>query len=273
MATKITLKQLSQEVLDLLNGRGGSGEAYLEKEIISNTTCGAAPANTLFPQGQSFTEFAEKLLRKDIIPSITTTFSGSGLKEVGDTVNGTIMTLKINNLSSVTVPITEVKYYFNNVLVETKQYIDGQSTYSYIYNSKITTDSTAKIELIYNGTKLSGEGKFTFVYGSYHGTTALPSITNSDADNLILSFDKEIKASKNLRWDNIILNDERFCYLYPQSLGLLSSIKDGNNFEQLQSYTRYDVTVRSPLNNDNVPYYAYLLTDSATGSGFTQIYS
>ena len=60
MATKISVKQLGDDILALI-GKGGG--ASLEKEIISNTVCGAAPSGTRFPQGQTFTEFAEKILR------------------------------------------------------------------------------------------------------------------------------------------------------------------------------------------------------------------
>lgn len=73
MATKISLKQLGEDVLKLI-GKGGN--ISLEKDIISNVVCGAAPSGTLFKEGQTFTEFAEKLLRKDITPTISTSFSG-----------------------------------------------------------------------------------------------------------------------------------------------------------------------------------------------------
>jgi hypothetical protein len=48
-------------------------------------------------------------------------------------------------------------------------------------------------------------------------------------------------------------------YMYPSSLGALTTIKDGNNFELLSSFTRSTVTI------NNVSYYAYVLT-SATNT-------
>lgn len=115
MATKISVKQLSDEVLTLISGGGGA----LDKDITSNVAVGAASSGTLFPSGQTLTQFAEALLRKDITPSISTSFSGSGIKEMGTTVNGTTMKLIIGNLSSVTVPITKVEFYVGNTLVDT----------------------------------------------------------------------------------------------------------------------------------------------------------
>lgn len=61
--------------------------------------------------------------------------------------------------------------------------------------------------------------------------------------------------------------------MYPSSLGNLTSIKDGNGFSQMDSYTKYTVNLTSPVNGKTVKYYAYLLTDATTGTGFTQIYN
>lgn len=271
MATKISLKQLGDDVIKLI-GKGGTSS--LDKDITSNVACGAAPSGTLFKEGQTFTEFAEKLLRKDITPTISTSFSGAGLKEVGTTVNGTTMKLNITNLSSVTVSINEIRFYANNSLVNSQSFVPGQSSYQYIYSNQISENMTIKAELIYNtDQKVVGSGNFTFVYASYYGTTALSYISDLDATSLANIFAKNIKNTKSLTWENITLNDERFCYMYPASLGELTSIKDGNGFEQRTGYTLSIVDIVSPINRDIVSYYVYLLTDSATGSGFKQLYS
>lgn len=271
MATKISLKQLGDDVLKLI-GKGRTSS--LDKDIISNVACGAAPSGTLFKEGQTFTEFAEKLLRKDITPIISTSFSGAGLKEVGTTINGTTMKLNITNLSSVTVSIDEIRFYANNSLVNSQSFVPGKSSYQYIYSNQISENMTVKAELIYNtDQKVVGNENFTFVYASYYGTTALSYISDLDATSLANLFTKNIKNTKSLTWENITLNDERFCYMYPVSLGELTSIKDGNGFSQLEGYTKTTVNLTSQINGDIVSYYVYFLTDSVTGSGFKQIYT
>lgn len=271
MATKISLKQLGNEVLALISG---SKNASLEKEIISNTGCGAAPSGSIFPQGQTFTQFAEKILRKDITPTISTSFSGTGVKEMGTSVNGTTMALKITNLGAVTVPINEVRFYVNNALVDSQAFVDGKSDYKYAYGDPISVNTSVKAELLYQtNQKSSGSGNFSFVYASYYGVTALPSISDTDATSLATSFSKSIKAVKSLNWENITLADERFCYMYPASFGALSSIKDGNGFSQIDGYIVSTVNLTSPVNGNIVQYFVYLLKDSATGTGFKQIYS
>lgn len=271
MATKISLKQLGNDVLSLMSG---GKNASLEKEIISNTGCGAAPSGSIFPQGQTFTEFAEKILRKDITPTISTAFSGTGVKEIGTSVNGTTMSLKITNLNAVTVPIDEVRFYVNNELVDSQVFMDGKSDYAYVYGNTIFVNTSVKAELLYQtNQKISGLGNFSFVYASYYGTTALSGISDADATSLATSFSKSIKTAKSLTWENITLADERFCYMYPASFGALSSIKDGNGFSQIDGYIISTVNLTSPVNGNIVPYYVYLLKDSATGTGFKQVYN
>lgn len=269
MATKISAKQLGDDVIKLISSGGGA----LDKDITSNIAVGAAGSGTLFPSGQTLTEFAEALLRKDITPTITTSFSGSGTKEMGTTVNGTTMKLTIGNLSSVTVPITKVEFYVGNTLVDSQNFVSGQAAYTFTYNNLITTNTTCKAKLFYNGTSSEGSGTFNFVYGSFVGVTSIIPITDAIATDFTGSFAKIIKTAKGYTWDNISVSDERFCYMYPQSLGTLSSIKDGNGFENIGSYTRYTVNITYPTNGASVPYYVYLLTDATTGSGFKQIYA
>lgn len=275
MAIKVFLNQLGQDVISFIESHGGGsgGNTALEKDITSNVTVGAANAGTLFPQYTSFTEFAEKLLRKDITPTIQSTFSNSGLKEQGTVVNGTTITLKITNLSAVTVPINKIEFYIGNSLLDTQSFENGIDTYTYTYHTKIEQDTTFKAILTYNtNQRLTNSGSFMFAYASYYGVTALATIGDSDATALAPTFGKKVQTSRALTWNNITLNDERFLYMYPASLGALTSIKDGNGFSQMDSYTRYEVNLTSPVNGKTIKYYAYLLTDAATGSGFTQIY-
>lgn len=276
MASKVVLSQLGQDVIDFIenNASGGGGATRLEKEIISNIAVGAAAAGTIFPQSQSFTDFAESILRTDIVPTISTSFSGTGIKEKGTSVNGSTATLTITNLPSVTVEIKEINFYDNNILLKTIPFAAGKSVYTYTYTSLIKDNTTLKAELVYGANKkVFGTGTFTFVYASYYGTTQLSSVGDEQAQALIASFSKTVKTSKALTWSNIVLNDARFCYMYPVSFGTLSSIKDGNGFSQIDGYSSTTVNIVSPLSGETVSYYVYLLTDPATGSGFTQIYA
>lgn len=255
-----------------------SGKSKLEKDIKSNVDCGAAAKGTLFKEGMTFQEFAETILRKDISPTIKVTSSASSLNLCGSTINNLKMTLDITNLPDVTYPINKVNFYLDGTLVDTQAFVSGQRAYNYTYSNPITSNAPAiyevKAELEYNNLKtVNGNVKFEFVDPSYVCATTYSSISDAEANTLAMSTSKITKKVKGYTWSNINLNDERFCYMYPKSFGALTSIKDGNGFEQITSYTRSEVTITDIATGVSVDYYAYLLTDSTTGTGFKQIYS
>ena len=248
------------------NTSGGSGDAFLTEDIISNVLVGAAPANTLFKKDTTFTEFAKKILLKEIAPTITFNATNSGLKEVGTSVSGSKLTTNITSLGTGT--ITSIEFYEGSNLLDTQSYVTGTNSYSFSYTNTITTNTTFKTIVYY--TKADGTNStinqtksITFVYASYYGTVS--TLTPVEAD--IKSLNKSIKNTKAFTWNNITVTDERFCYAYPKSFGALTSIKDANNFEYIGSYTKSTIQI------DSVDYYLYVLTDPTTGSGFKQIYS
>lgn len=245
---------------------GGSGDAFLTEDITSNVLVGAAPANTLFKKDTTFTEFAKKILLKEIAPTITFNATNSGLKEVGTSVSGSTLTTNITSLGTGT--ITSIEFYEGSNLLDTKAYVSGTNSYSFSYTNTITSNTTFKTVVYY--TKADGTNStinqtksITFVYASYYG--AVSTLTPVEADIKLLN--KSIKNTKAFTWNNISVTDERFCYAYPKSFGTLTSIKDANNFEYIGSYTMSTIQI------DSIDYYLYVLTDPTTGSGFKQIYS
>lgn len=254
------------------------GGAKLEEDITSNVDCGAAPKGSFFPEGMTFQEFAEKILRKEIDPTISATFSNSGVKQVGVPVPNTTMKLTITNLADVTRPIDRIEFYLDGVLIDAQAYVAGQTTYQYTYNTPITSNVPVNILaeaiLVYDTTKVVRKtGNFTFAYPSFAGVTSLATITDADATTLATTFTKIIKTTKGYTWNNITVNDERFCYMYPKSFGALASIIDGNGFNQMGSYTMFTVNVTDATTGNIEPYYVYLLTDPTTGTGFKQVYA
>lgn len=255
-----------------------SGKSKLEKDIKSNVDCGAAAKGTLFKEGMTFQEFAETILRKDISPTIKVTSSANSLNLCGSTINNLQMNLDITNLSDVTYSVNKINFYLDGTLVDTQAFVSGQRTYRYTHSNPITSNVPVtyevKVELEYGTLKtVNGTVKFEFVDPSYVCATTYPSISDAEANTLAMSTSKITKKVKGYTWNNITLNDERFCYMYPKSFGALTSIKDGNGFEQITSYTRSEVTITDIATGVSVDYYAYLLTDSTTGTGFKQIYS
>lgn len=103
----------------------------------------------------------------------------------------------------------------------------------------------------------------TFVNASYTGAVAANFVVN---ETNIKALTKAIRSGKGST-QTYNLTNQKICYAYPKSFGALTSIKDGNNFEILPSYTQSEVQI------DGVAYYVYLLNDAATSTGVKQIFA
>lgn len=97
---------------------------------------------------------------------------------------------------------------------------------------------------------------------SYYGIINSSTITEND----ISSLSSRLSSSKSYTY-TVNLAEQRIVYMYPQSFGTLTSIKDANNFDYINSYTR------TILSYNGVDYYVYILTDPVTITGFKQIFN
>lgn len=104
----------------------------------------------------------------------------------------------------------------------------------------------------------------TFVYPSYVG--AVPANWAPTASG-ITALTELLNTSRACTRTGISVTNGKIVYAYPKSYGVLTSVKDGNNFEVLGSYTRSEITINS------VAYYVYLLTNPVTASGVKQIFA
>ena len=94
-----------------------------------------------------------------------------------------------------------------------------------------------------------------------------PSYYGPACDVDLNNLSKILNPTKKYTFNNITLNAERFIYAYPSSFGEITSIKDANNFEYINSYTK------SKINFNDIEYLVYILTDPVSISGFKQIFS
>ena len=97
---------------------------------------------------------------------------------------------------------------------------------------------------------------------SYYGIINSSTITENDISTL----SSRLATSKSFTY-TVDLSEQRIVYMYPQSFGTLTSIKDTNNFDYINSYTK------TTLSYDSVDYYVYILTDPVTITGFKQIFN
>lgn len=244
------------------NGEGG-GDAELEESITTNLAVGAVPSGTTLTQGMSFTDVMKKLFITEIAPTITFSASGSGVKEVGTSVTPTL-TLTISDVGTGTP--ASIKFYDGSTLLDTQAYVSGTNSYTFTMDA-VTTTKTVKGVLEYKKSddstaSIEKSATYTFVMASYYGAVTTAPIDKSG----ITALTKNVKNTK-AQTATFTLSNQRSCYCYPASFGALTSIKDGNNFEYINSYTKTTVSV------DGVDYNVYTLTDPVTASGFKQIYA
>lgn len=134
--------------------------------------------------------------------------------------------------------------------------------------SKKVTAINATKSFTLNATTQSGKTgtkslTITFVNASYTGAVAANFVVN---ETNIKALTKAVRSGKGST-QTYNLTNQKICYAYPKSFGALTSIKDGNNFEILPSYTQSEVQV------DGVAYYVYILNDAATSTGVKQIFA
>ena len=95
---------------------------------------------------------------------------------------------------------------------------------------------------------------------SYYGVIESDSISDTNGLSNVLRTSKGSTLTFNM-------TNQRVVYMYPKSFGNLTSIKDANNFDYINSYTLTNMTL------NNVEYNVYILTDAVTINGFKQIFS
>ena len=97
---------------------------------------------------------------------------------------------------------------------------------------------------------------------SYYGVISSNTISTSDISKLTA----RSSTSKSYTYTTNLTN-QRIVYMYPKDFGKITSIKDANNFDYINSYTLSEMTY------NGVEYYVYILTDPVTITNFKQIFS
>lgn len=231
-------------------------DAVLEEDVQANTAIGAAPANFKYPKDMTFTEFVKTIAIREILANLNFSITDSGLHKKGTTINGCTLTATLTNLGNV--PIENIKFYLGNTELATQVYTDGTTVYVETYTTPISTNTTFAATVEHKGDKrVRKEQKMTFVNPIYIGAvnTLIPSTTE------ITAFPELLRESYKGSY-TVTMNDQRTCIAYPASMGNISSIKDTNNFEYINSFTKTTDTINGETYN------IYVLTDAVTAQNF-----
>lgn len=200
-------------------------------------------------QNKVITEALNRI-NKELFP-LTISVSGGGLFE---------------KRTSQTITVSWVIREGSDVVIPTSITINDEpvtNTHTSKQFTNVITNTTYTVKVVKDGITVQGSTSVTFVNPSYFGAVAAEFTPTEEA---IKALTKSVKNSKNYT-GNTSLNNQKTCYAYPKSFGALTAIKDTNNFEYLQSYTRTELTIWGET------YYVYVLIDPVTIDSFRQIYS
>ena len=128
----------------------------------------------------------------------------------------------------------------------------------------VTTNTTYNVAATKGSVTKTASTSVRFVNPSYLGIVSESFVPSESA---IKALAKGISESKGRILSGANLTNQKICYAYPKTFGVLTSIKDANNFEYINSYNRTELAINGET------YYVYVLKDATSISGFKQVYS
>ena len=251
---------------------GGAGGSY---SGTSGIAIGGIKKNQTF-NNATLQEMFDMLLHPYEKPTMTLGINPA--KTIYDKVAETLASITINaNVTKKTENIKEVRFYVDNVLVntDTSHPNGGLVSYTHTFTSPTNTTFNVKIECedIKGATsKVSANTNVYFVGKSYYGVVEDDGTSFAITESLIKGLSKtEVKIKKALTYKNINATFGRIVYAYPKNLpsgGALTSIKDqGTGWSVFDSYTSQEITI------DGITYLCYYMVDAGGFDGVTMVFA
>lgn len=168
--------------------------------------------------------------------------------------------------TTATANITVKAYQGDDITQVDAIIINGDEHHGNIpYTTQVTatTNTTYNVRIEKENKSASGSVSIRFVALSYSGVVASDFIAN-DANVKALTSALVGDRSREITFSPA---HQKICIAYPKEFKEATSIKDGNGFDYLDSYTRSELNVNGEL------YYVYLLTNAATITDMKQTIS
>ena len=202
----------------------------------------------------------------------TMTLGINPAKTIYDKVTETLASITINaNITKKTENIKEVRFYVDNVLVntDTTHPNGGLVSYTHTFASPTNTTFNVKIECedIKGATsRVSANTNVYFVGKSYYG--CLPEGTTID-ETSIKTLNTVLKRELKYKYSGITTTGANLYHIVlcqPKEFGIITSVKDALNFEYIQDYTVRDIII------DGIYYTLMYLTNPVSVTDFLQDY-
>ena len=213
-------------------------------ELINNDVTDLKTDNDFIKR--DVTTLMDKVFPFKIVVSIDKTLAQKGTTA---TANITVKAYQGDDITQVDAIIINGNEYHGNI--------------PYTTQVTATTNTTYNVRVEKGNKIVRGSVFIRFVALSYSGVVASNFVPNAANIKALTS---SLQGDRN-RTLTFTLNNQKTCIAYPKEFGAAASIKDGNNFDYLASYTRSEVTI------DGESYYVYLLSSPTTITDFKQIIS
>lgn len=245
---------------------GGAGGSY---SGTSGIAIGGIKKNQTF-NNATLQEMFDMLLHPYEKPTMTLGINPA--KTIYDKVTETLTSITINaNVTKKTENIKEVRFYVDNVLVntDTAHPNGGLVSYTHTFTSPTNTTFNVKIECedIKGATsKVSANTNVYFVGKSYYG--CLPEGTTID-ETSIKTLNTVLKKELKYKYSGITTTGTNLYHIVlcqPKEFGIITSVKDALNFEYIQDYTVRDIII------DGIYYTLMYLTNPVSVTDFLQDY-
>lgn len=264
-AEKAQIEKNKTDIADLFervdSGTGGGGMTEEERRQLEKNTSDISTILNIVDTPPTYTR---PTLSININPNMIQHNTSTSI-----TIRSTFNTNDAGNVVNYTLTRNGESIYTGTTVT---QYVDTISTshntsisYSAIveYSDGIIKDTLLGIPYPDTSIKagsITSSGNVRAYALSYYGVVNTSTITDISGLSSRLSSNKSYTYTASL-------TEQRIAYIYPKTFGELTSIKDANNFDYINSYTR------STSIFNGVEYYVYILTDPVTINNFKQIFN
>lgn len=236
---------------------GNESGALWEDTNATVMAVGGLKAGTTL-DGKSALEIIDMMVNPYQAPVIAISINpATTLYEVGQSPSITITA----NLTKKTNEITAAKILKDGA--DLKVAIEGELQAKTFSQSavQITADTAFSSKVSDAQGEVNGNSiNVRFTRKSYYGLIGAAESVTTDTQIEALG-QNQLTGSKGLTWASYNANNQKVVYAYPKSFGDLTSIKDGNNFEMLGSFTK------TTVQRDGVDYNVYTLTNPMSITG------
>ena len=227
-------------------------------DFVSNTVVGAIPKNTNL-NGKTSMEILKMALVSYVDPTANVSYSqpNTVLKR-GQSFD---LTITVSGINKGTSDVAELILIKDGTVLETIPYVTGTNSYEFSPITGINTNCSFQIKVAdTQGKQYSTTKSYSFVDPYYIGAT--DGIPTADT---VVTLTELIEAKSN-KTKKVTAADQYVVYAYPASYGNLTSIIDGNGFENLTDYTKISLTI------NDVAYNCYHTTGKKSMTDFSYTY-